>query len=163
MFLFGTQIRHLLGPSRSTRYLQVFHELLTDTERKKANKLLAILSLMVPILETDSAPFRAFIENICKHARAPEIKKNCKEKKFNIPWLRFVTGRAMALSDHDYDREEAEAAQDRFRFVQGHLTGCRTGNGGKLSSRWFDGLNWPCLVALHFLCDILSSRHVQLS
>ena len=31
--------------------------------------------------------------------------------------------------------------------VQGHLTGCRKGNGGKVSNGWFDDLNWLCLAA----------------
>ena len=33
------------------------------------------------------------------------------------------------------------------KTVPGSVPGCRTGNGGKISNTWFDGLNWFCLGA----------------
>ena len=60
------------------------------------------------------------------------------------------------------DRRELEESSGQVseggRILQGDLTECRRGNGGKLSNSWPDGLTWLCLVFLHFLCYILSSR-----
>ena len=41
--------------------------------------------------------------------------------------------------------------QCNFHNIPWSSPGCRTGNGGKQSNSWFDGLTWLCLAAAYIL------------
>ena len=45
------------------------------------------------------------------------------------------------------DRTSKYISFPNFDTVPWSAPGCRTGNGGKLSNSWFDGLTWLCLAA----------------